>query len=333
MPKKTVISIILALAMLFASFSAYADDDENNEDTEISITSIQLQPDSTTATINGEENTLDAAPFISAENRTVAPLRFIAEALGAEVIWDPVGRAVLYQIDEEETITLTINSTTATRNGEEIQLPTAPVIHRASGRSLVPLRFFSETLGYTVNWEAETRTITITNEPQTEPEEAPADEPDESEEPETVEEEPEGEEPEPEPEPEPEEPEASDPAPEQDLADPSTLIRLELSGDESISLPNGFAITREYDITGYNEEGEEVDLTDVPLEWSFMVVLGFNEEWNPDNVGVTLTQDGTLTLQDVHEDIRASTWIYLLATTPEDYEHGYFEADLVVTVI
>ena len=322
MSKRNTLAIILVMALLLTSFSAYAQE----------TTTIQLQPDSTAAIINGEEATLDVAPTISAENRTVAPLRFIAEALGAVVIWDPVGRSVLYQINEEETIILTINSTTATRNGEEIQLQTAPVIHRESGRSLVPLRFFSETLGYTVRWDAVTRTITITDEPAEPEEEAPADDPDEDEESGENDETEDPEETEPEPEPEPE-PIVDEPEPETDLADPSTLTRLELSGDDRITLPNGTAITREYDVTGYNEAGEEVDLTDVPLEWSFMVVLGFNEEWNPENVGITLTQDGTLTLQDVHPDIRASTWLYLLANTPEDYEHGYFEADLVVTVI
>ena len=322
MSKRNTLAIILVMALLLTSFSAYAQE----------TTTIQLQPDSTAAIINGEEATLDVAPTISAENRTLVPLRFISEALGAVVIWDPVGRSVLYQINEEETIILTINSTTATRNGEEIQLQTAPVIHRESGRSLVPLRFFSETLGYTVRWDAVTRTITITDEPAEPEEEAPADDPDEDEESGENDETEDPEETEPEPEPEPE-PIVDEPEPETDLADPSTLTRLELSGDDRITLPNGTAITREYDVTGYNEAGEEVDLTDVPLEWSFMVVLGFNEEWNPENVGITLTQNGTLTLQDVHPDIRASTWLYLLANTPEDYEHGYFEADLVVTVI
>ncbi|SFH80280.1 Copper amine oxidase N-terminal domain-containing protein [Tindallia magadiensis] len=329
MLKRSTITIFLVLALLFSSFNAYAD--ENGEST-----TIQLHPNNTTATINGEEVILDVAPYLSDDNRTLTPLRFIAEALGAEVTWDPVSSSVFYNTPEGETILLTIGRSIATRNGEEIQLSTPPVLHRESGRSLVPLRFFSETLGFRVQWEEETQTITITDEPREETEEE-TEETEETEEAEITEtetndeSEEEAEETEEEPATEQEEPA---PLPEvSDLADPSTLERLEISGSERISLSDSRAVTKEYSVTGYNEDGEEVDLTDIPMEWSFMAVLGFNEEWNPEDVGVTLTQTGQLTLKDVHSDIRSATWIYLLVTTPEDYEHGYFEADKVITLI
>ncbi|SDY99612.1 copper amine oxidase N-terminal domain-containing protein [Tindallia californiensis] len=338
MIKRSTITIFLVLALLVTStsISAYADD--NGEST-----IIQLQPDIATATINGEEVTLDVAPYLSDDNRTLTPLRFIAEALGAEVTWDPVGSSVFYNTPEGETVLLTIGRTVATKNGEEIHLSTPPVLHRESGRSLVPLRFFSETMGFHVQWEADTQTITITDE-STEETTDPSTEEEPASEPDSAPDSDQDSEPEPEPDSEPaaedeepasesEEPEPA-PLPEvSDLADPATLEGLEISGPERISLSGSRAVTREYSVTGYNEEGEEVDLTDVPIEWNFMAVLGFHEEWNPEDVGVTLTQTGQLTLKDVHADIRSATWIYLLVTTPEDYEHGYFEADKVITLL
>jgi len=47
------------------------------------------------AIINGEQHFLDAPPFIVPETgRTLVPIRFIGEALGADVFWDPAGRRV-----------------------------------------------------------------------------------------------------------------------------------------------------------------------------------------------------------------------------------------------
>ncbi len=51
---------------------------------------------STTYTINGEANTADVAPEIS-NDRTMLPARFVAEAFGATVGWDPATKTVLIQ--------------------------------------------------------------------------------------------------------------------------------------------------------------------------------------------------------------------------------------------
>ena len=56
-------------------------------------TNISLQIDNTTATVNGAESVLDCAPII-VDGRTLVPLRFIAEALNADVDWDGDTRTV-----------------------------------------------------------------------------------------------------------------------------------------------------------------------------------------------------------------------------------------------
>lgn len=56
-------------------------------------TSIQLQVGSKTALVDLQPMTLDEAPLI-VNSRTLVPLRFIAEAFGADVQWDPQSRRV-----------------------------------------------------------------------------------------------------------------------------------------------------------------------------------------------------------------------------------------------
>ncbi|MEW9667961.1 copper amine oxidase N-terminal domain-containing protein [Ammoniphilus sp. 3BR4] len=45
-------------------------------------------------TVNGEQKTSDAAPFIDKNGRTQLPVRAVAEAFGALVGWDPATQTV-----------------------------------------------------------------------------------------------------------------------------------------------------------------------------------------------------------------------------------------------
>lgn len=62
--------------------------------------------------------------------------------------------------DDFQQIKLKINSDDALINGSTIKLDVAPTIK--SGTTMVPLRFISEQLGATVEWEAKTKKITYT---------------------------------------------------------------------------------------------------------------------------------------------------------------------------
>ncbi|HTZ54936.1 MAG TPA: copper amine oxidase N-terminal domain-containing protein [Candidatus Acidoferrum sp.] len=48
---------------------------------------VSLQIGSTNATVNGQSQTLDSPPFVEG-SRTLVPLRFVAQALGANVDWN-----------------------------------------------------------------------------------------------------------------------------------------------------------------------------------------------------------------------------------------------------
>lgn len=110
--------------------------------------------------IDGEPYTLDAAPFINADvGRTLVPVRFISEAIGAEVNWEPKTRQATIT-DERKQIILTIGSKDVLVNGEKQTIDCAATIY--SNRTYVPLRFVSETLEAQVDYNEETREITIT---------------------------------------------------------------------------------------------------------------------------------------------------------------------------
>lgn len=113
------------------------------------------------ATLDGKPYTLDAEPFINPKvNRTMAPVRFISEALGARVEWKDSTRQVMIT-DGGTEIVLTIDSGEVLVNGQPLTLE-CPMELMLPGRIFLPLRFVSESLGATVDWDANTQGITIT---------------------------------------------------------------------------------------------------------------------------------------------------------------------------
>ena len=95
---------------------------------------------------------MDVAPVILG-NRTMVPLRFIAEALGAEVSWDVETRTATVNLDDT-TLYVTIGEL-----APGMDVP-AEIINE---RTMVPLRYISESLGAVVDWDPDTRTIEISN--------------------------------------------------------------------------------------------------------------------------------------------------------------------------
>jgi len=126
---------------------------------------IKLTVGKTAATVGTTGVTLDAAPYIDkASGRTMVPMRFIGEAFGASVTWNAGARRVSVETEgtanhKSLSMVMTIGSKTATVNGKAVTLDVAPAI--VAGRTFVPLRVISETLGAKVTWTAATRTIAI----------------------------------------------------------------------------------------------------------------------------------------------------------------------------
>jgi N-acetylmuramoyl-L-alanine amidase len=133
-------------------------------------------------TLDGEAMDLDlpalARTVDGVDSRTLVPVRPIAEALGASVLWMGENRQVLIST-ETDTIVLTLGSATAVVNGESVELPGGVPADVArcgeTERTLVPLRFVSEQLHATVDWDNDTYTAQVTSpaEPEPEPEPTP----------------------------------------------------------------------------------------------------------------------------------------------------------------
>ena len=119
---------------------------------------IVLTIGSTNATVWGESKTNDVAPIIRNE-RTMLPARFVAENLGAKVEWLADERKVVITRDDIE-IVIVIDFDNATVNGEEITLDSPAFIE--NDRTYTPIRFISEQLGASVEWDDAAKTVTIT---------------------------------------------------------------------------------------------------------------------------------------------------------------------------
>lgn len=110
-----------------------------------------------------KKDTLQAAAYIE-NDITMVPLRFITEALGAEVAWDHDTKEITIN-KAESVITLQIGNINAVSvaDGETktSELLAPPVI--VNDITLVPLRFVSENMGATVEYVAPTRQVLITD--------------------------------------------------------------------------------------------------------------------------------------------------------------------------
>jgi len=118
---------------------------------------IRLQLETAKACVNGSAVSLYAAPFLQ-NKRTMVPVRFISEQLGAKVSWLQEKSQVRIE-DGPKTIMLTINSSSALVNELEKELDSAAVM--VNGTVFVPLRFVSTILGADVTWNEADRSITI----------------------------------------------------------------------------------------------------------------------------------------------------------------------------
>lgn len=124
-----------------------------------SVKKLILQVGTREMIVNGQVRWLDAAPYIDPDaSRTMVPVRFISEGLGAQVDWLPETRQVRIT-DGSTVVLLTIDSTVVSVQGQESMIDCPPIIK--GNRTFVPLRFVSEVLGAQVEYEAGIKRITI----------------------------------------------------------------------------------------------------------------------------------------------------------------------------
>jgi copper amine oxidase-like protein len=107
--------------------------------------------------VDGQPVAFDVPPQID-NGRVLVPLRGVFEHLGATVAWDDRTQTVLAQRGAT-SVSLVIGHTQAMVNGQPASMDVPAML--VGGRTMVPLRFVSQALGATVNWDAATSTVTI----------------------------------------------------------------------------------------------------------------------------------------------------------------------------
>lgn len=120
-------------------------------------TTIWLKINHPVAKVKGQEVALPVAPFIE-NGRTLVPLRFIGENLGAGIQWEGTERRVTYTKGTKVVI-LWVGRREALVNGDTVVLDVPPVI--VNDRTVVPLRFVANALDAKVEWDGVKYEITI----------------------------------------------------------------------------------------------------------------------------------------------------------------------------
>lgn len=118
---------------------------------------LDLYIDDTTYWLNGETYTLDQ-PAIAVKGRTLVPIRLITEALGGDVEWIDNNSPIIISYKGHQ-IELMVDATEVIVDGEEYTLDIPAQVIK--NRTLVPLRFISEHLGMTVDYNPSTRCVSV----------------------------------------------------------------------------------------------------------------------------------------------------------------------------
>lgn len=111
----------------------------------LSITSSTAYAAEMQIKVDGVAIASDVKPEIK-NNRTMVPLRVVSENLGAAVDWSN-SEVTLTKSDMK--VILKLNSSTAEKNGEKVQLDVKPYLK--NNRIIVPIRFIAEAFECNVN--------------------------------------------------------------------------------------------------------------------------------------------------------------------------------------
>jgi len=113
--------------------------------------------------LNGVISRMDAAPMII-QGRTMLPIRYVADPLKAEAVWNGAESKVTVKT-AEKTIEMWLNNNTAQVNGVPVRIdPNNPGVVPISippGRTMLPLRFIADNLDCQVTWVPEKSQVVI----------------------------------------------------------------------------------------------------------------------------------------------------------------------------
>lgn len=116
-----------------------------------------------TYSVNGVTKIMDVSP-VSINGRTLLPIRFAADPLGADTVWLDIEKKVTVTLGSKK-LELWIGSNMAQINGQNKMIDpensdVKPII--LNSRTMLPMRFVTENLGCEVEWIPESKQIKVT---------------------------------------------------------------------------------------------------------------------------------------------------------------------------
>ncbi|MDD3654346.1 MAG: fibronectin type III domain-containing protein [Desulfotomaculaceae bacterium] len=150
------------------AYNANGNSGYSNEDSAATVSTseiiIKLNIGKANYYVNDQRRTMDTVPEIR-ESRTVLPIRYVAEALGASVAWKGSEQKVTIN-HKNQVIELWIGMNTARVNGKYMLIdstnPNVTPFILPPGRTMLPLRFIAENMGAEVGWNQSKQEVTVT---------------------------------------------------------------------------------------------------------------------------------------------------------------------------
>lgn len=105
------------------------------------------------AFVDGEQKELDIYPYISKEDRTMVPLRFISEYFGCSVEWIESTEEIIIR-SEECTLKFKLNNPEYYINDKKYEMDVAPVLID-DARTFVPIRYIALALKCNIEYKQE----------------------------------------------------------------------------------------------------------------------------------------------------------------------------------
>ena len=124
-----------------------------------------MQIENLTYYLNGKAEVMDSAPFIDGSDRTMLPVRVIANALGIandKITWDDATKTAAFTRADGVVVSCTVGSNVIKVGEEEVVIDTVPVI--VNDRIYLPMRALFNAFNVSdenIIWDGETRTVTV----------------------------------------------------------------------------------------------------------------------------------------------------------------------------
>lgn len=109
-------------------------------------------------TVNGQAVVFNDVQPVTIDGRVLVPVRGVFEQMGVNVDWEPATRSV-HATGNGNDVMLYVGKRVAEVNNHNVSLDVPAMVYH--GRTMVPLRFISESMGAQVNWYPNQRLVAI----------------------------------------------------------------------------------------------------------------------------------------------------------------------------